>query len=669
MIQFDHLVCGELDAALGREWLETNGLGGFASSTIVGLNTRRYHGLLVAALRPPVDRHLLLSKLEESVLVGERRYELSANEYPGAIHPHGHRCLRRFRLDPFPVLSYEIEGITLEKSIFMLHGEHTTVVQYTVQRSNQDRDLRERPADPSLRLVVRPLIAFRDFHDLTHENRAIDATVGIREHRASIQPYRGLPSLHFSHDGDELDPAGYWYRRLQYRIERERGLDFEEDLFSPFALTFHLDDRSSATIVASLEPFDLGSVERRRQAEVERRRSIRSAVPARDELAQSLAAAADQFVVARGDGTSVIAGYHWFGDWGRDTMIALPGLTWLAGRADLARRILVEFARYVDQGMIPNRFPDQGATPEYNTVDATLWFVEAIRGFLEHTGEDELVRTHFYGVLVDILAWHERGTRYGIRLDDDGLLIAGGAGTQLTWMDARIGERVATPRHGKPVEIQALWYNAVRTIEMLARHYGDAERAARCRAIHMRARPSFVSRFWNADAGCLYDVIDRDGAVDASIRPNQILAVGLPYSMLTRERAASVVDVVERQLLTPYGLRTLAPTDPHYHGRYEGDVATRDARYHQGAAWPWLMGPFITAYLKVHRRSAPARRRVDGWLAPLRSHLLHAGLGHVSELFDGDPPHAPRGCIAQAWSIAEILRAAATSGAFAGSPR
>ena len=646
-MRFDRNALGDLDAALTREWLETNGLGGFASSTIVGLNTRRYHGLLVAALKPPVARFVLLSKLEETLVVDGRRYELSANRYPGVIHPQGYRYLTGFRLGPFTVFTYDVEGVVVEKSVWMVHGRNSTVIEY---------EFANIPAGADVRLELRPLIAFRDFHSLTHENGALDQRVEIEEGRAVVRPYDGLPPLCLAHEADEVVPEGSWYRQFEYTVERELGLDFVEDLFNPLTLIYRMGDRTRTAVVASVDARgadDLTIVKRR---ELARRAGLLAAAPAADAATRALVAAADQFVVARDDGQTVIAGYHWFSDWGRDTMIALPGLTLTTGRFDLARSILAEFARYVDQGMIPNRFPDAGESPEYNTVDGTLWFVDAVRAFVAASGDHAFVRKHLYPKLVDILAWHERGTRFGIRMDDDGLLMAGDAGTQLTWMDAKIGDWVVTPRHGKPVEVQALWYNALRSVEALAAKYGDTQTAQHLRKAAARARRHFARLFWNDEAGCLYDVVRGDER-DGSIRPNQIIAVSLPFMMLTQDQAKRVVGIVERALLTPYGLRTLAPGDPRYRGRYEGDLATRDSRYHQGAAWPWLMGPFITAYLKVNRRSATARRQAEAWLRPLRDHLAEAGLGQVSELFDGDPPHVPRGCIAQAWSVAELLRA------------
>jgi predicted glycogen debranching enzyme len=374
-----------------------------------------------------------------------------------------------------------------------------------------------------------------------------------------------------------------------------------------------------------------------------------------DDFARLLTSAADQFIVARGEQKSVIAGYPWFGDWGRDTMISLPGLTLVTGRYDDARSILRGFAANVDRGMLPNRFPDAGEAPEYNTVDATLWLFHAVFEFLRYTRDYEFVRTELYQPLMEILAWHERGTRYGIGLDSDGLLHAGVPGVQLTWMDAKVGDWVVTPRMGKPVEIQALWYNALRVMERLAAGFADHDQAAHYGALAERAHSRFQTAFWNEDAGCLYDVLSDNGP-DRSIRPNQIFAVSLPHPILEQHLALRVLDVVEWELLTPYGLRTLSPRDPNYHGRFGGDPHTRDAAYHQGTVWPWLLGPFLTAYVKVHSDSQEARHRADRFLDALRAHLWQAGLGQISEVFDGDPPHQPGGCIAQAWSVAEILR-------------
>ena len=646
MISFGPDTCRDLGAALDREWLETNGLGGFASSTIAGLNTRRYHGMLVAATKPPVGRMVLLSKLEETLIIGGKSFELSTNQYPGVIHPQGYQYQTRFRLDPFPVFTYQVEGVEIEKSVFMVQGENTTVVQYQLKTPHT-----------SVRLDVRPLIAFRDYHNTTHENGGLDPTVSADPGLASVAPYHGLPRLYLAYEADAVETTGQWYRNFEYRVEQERGLDYREDLFNPLVLRFELGVRSSAAIIASTEHHDVREASRLRKGEIVRRTAIADAAPVKDELLRSLVTAADQFIVARGEQKTVIAGYHWFSDWGRDTMIALPGLTLVTGRFDVARSILLEFSKHVDQGMLPNRFPDAGEQPEYNTVDGTLWYFEAIRAYVDYTGDYEFVRKHLYDVLTEIITWHVRGTRYGIRVDDSGLLASGEPGVQLTWMDAKVGDWVVTPRYGKPVEIQALWYNALRTMEDCAARFGDSAGQKRFAKMATVARWSFNRLFWNENAGCLYDVVN-GGPPDASIRPNQVLAVSLHHGMLSPERARAVVDVVARELLTPYGLRTLAPGDSRYVGHYGGDQYARDSAYHQGTVWPWLLGTFLSAYVKVNGGTEEARMQAAKWLEPFRKHLREAGLGQVSEILDGDLSHRPRGCIAQAWSVAELLRAA-----------
>ncbi len=648
MIQFSNETCGDLDQALRREWLETNGLGGFASSTIIGLNTRRYHGLLVAATKPPVGRVVMLSKLEETLFVDEQAFELSANRYPGVVHPQGFRYLKQFRLDPFPVFTYEIEGIEIEKSVFMVYGENSTVAQYELKTNDSEEA-------NSLWLEVRPLISFRDYHGTTHENGSINPAVEERPGLASITPYQGLPSLHLAHNAVELRKTGNWYRNFEYDAERERGLDFSEDLFNPLVLRFDLSLRRQASVIASTEQRDAGQVVEYRRAETKRRQNTATLLSVKDDFAQSLAAAADHYIVSRGDQKTVIAGYHWFSDWGRDTMIALPGLTLPTGKFNVARSILRTFAQNVDQGMLPNRFPDAGEMPEYNTVDATLWFFEAAHAYLAYTDDLSFVRDELYPVLTDIVSWHVRGTRYGIKVDADGMLSSGEEGVQLTWMDAKVGDWVVTPRRGKPVEIHALWYNSLCIMEDLAGRFDDASGQERYRNMATAASISFNRLFWNENTGCLYDLIN--GAPDASIRPNQIFAVSLTHGMLSSERAKKVVENVQEHLLTPFGLRSLAPTDSQYRGRYTGGPVERDGAYHQGTAWPWLMGPFITAFVKVNERSDAARRQAREWLLPLKDHLADGGLGHISEIFDGDAPQLPRGCIAQAWSTAEILRA------------
>jgi predicted glycogen debranching enzyme len=651
MISLDKTICGNLEAALSREWLETNSVGGFACGTVAGANTRRYHGLLTAALNPPGGRVLLLSKLEETLVLGDRRIDLSTNEYAdpneSVIHPEGYLYLSNFRLDPFPTFIYEIEGVKLEKSLFMLNGSSAVQVEYR---------LLESPADSKLQLELRPLIAFRDYHSTTHENPALNPQIQNDKNLVSVQPYASLPRLYFAHNAEACAPEGYWYRNFLYREERERGLDANEDLFNPLVLRWSLDKDQVALVIASTEPLDIRNAGALRAQELKRREVVAAKAPNSDPFVQALTVAADQFLVRRGDGWTVIAGYPWFTDWGRDTMISLPGFTLFTGNSEIAKGILRNFAQHTDKGMLPNRFVDSGETAEYNNVDATLWFFEATRAYVVATGDYAFVREELYPVFVSIIDFHIKGTRYNIKMMENGLLNAGAPGVQLTWMDAKVGDWVVTPRIGQPVEIQALWYNALKIMEDLAQHFGDSESAVRYGKLAANAAESFNLLFWNNEKSCLYDVLE-NGVPDASIRPNQIFAVSLYYSMLAKEKAQDVVSVVERDLLTPVGLRTLATSDAHYHPHYEGDQYSRDSAYHQGTVWPWLLGPFITAYIRVNDGTAAAREHAHGLLRGLEEHLSQAGLGQISEIFDGDAPHLPRGCFAQAWSVAEILRA------------
>lgn len=634
----------EFEPARRIEWLETNGLGGFACSTILGMNSRRYHGLLTAAAQPPVGRLLLLSKLEETVVSNGERYELSVNQYPGVFHPAGHRFLEEFRADPFPTFRYRAGGLEIEKSVFMPHGENTVVVQYSVTGECE--------------LEIRPLIAFRGYHSTTHRNGALSPEVETSPGLASVQPYADLPRLYFAHEADAVEPAGHWYESFEFDIERQRGLDFREDLFNPFTLRFHLHAGTRVAIIVSTERHSASEAPASEARERSRRCAIEAAAPGSDPLVRALTVAADQFIVRRGNLRTIIAGYPWFGDWGRDTMIALPGLTLVTGRYEIARDILLAFAQSTDRGMLPNRFPDAGEQPEYNTVDATLWFFEAVRSYLHYTGDFDFVRQRMLPVLDDIVAWHVRGTRYGIRLDEeDGLLASGEPGVQLTWMDAKIGDWVVTPRTGKAVEIQALWYNALRVLEDLRRRAGDGEGAETASAMAERARASFESKFWNLDRGCLFDVVGQNGN-DPAVRPNQIFAVSLHHPILRGDRAREVVATVEREMLTPAGLRSLSPRDPGYRGRYEGGVFERDSAYHQGTVWPWLMGPFLSASVRSHPDRAAAREKARERFRAFEPRLRENCLGQLCEINDAEQPYLPRGCFAQAWSVAELLRAA-----------
>ena len=588
------------------------------------MNTRRYHGLLTAATVPPAGRTLLLSKLEETLVISGRGFVFSTNQYQDAVYPEGYQFLKSYCLVPFPRFVFHIEDFVIEKRIFMVQGQNTTVVEY---------EIRPPAGAPSYQLELRPLLAFRDVHALTHNNPDLNKAFKSEPGLLTLQLYQQLPKLYLTHNAATVTPEGHWYYNFEYPIERERGLESREDLFCPAALGFVFSGPGTATVVASTSPQTLAEI--------------------RPPTRQS-----DQFLVRRGDLETVIAGYHWFADWGRDTMISLPGLTLINGRFDVARNILLAFAGYVDQGMLPNRFPDAGAAPEYNTVDATLWFFEAIRAYLQYTDDFPFVREHLYEPLRSILDYHLQGTRYGIHVDTDGLIYAGEPGVQLTWMDAKVSDWVVTPRQGKPVEIQALWYNALLVMSSLAAKFEEPDIAHFMEELAARAYGSFHAQFWNPQTGCLYDVVDGE-ARDGSIRPNQVIALSLHHALVSGTQALQVLDTVEQHLLTPYGLRTLSPTDPRYRGRYEGSLQDRDAAYHQGPVWPWLTGPFVTAYIKAHGATPESKARAAGWLRAIGQHTETTGIGQIPELLDGDAPHHPRGCLSQAWSVAEIRRAAA----------
>jgi predicted glycogen debranching enzyme len=656
MIKFDSEVCTNFESATGREWLETNGIGGFASGTISGANTRRYHGLLTAATRPPLGRLVLLSKFEETLIINGKSYELSANQYPNTIYPNGYKYLKSFRLAPFPIWTFEVEGIEIEKIAFMIYGENSTVCRWSVVGGRWSDEEKGRGTSDKGRVVLelKPLLAFRDYHHLRHEDAEFQANFDVSENQVSIQPYAEMPKLLFTHNARNVEKTGKWYRNFEYAVERERGFDFREDLFQPFSLKFDFDE--AATIITSTETHDLEDVLFLREREIARREDLIKQADAKDDFSKQLVLAADQFIVSRGAGKTIIAGYPWFSDWGRDTMISLGGLTLATNRPEIAKGILLEFSRHISEGMLPNRFPDAGEEPEYNTVDATLWYFEAIRAYAEKTADYDFVRENLYEKLVNIIEWHLQGTRYNIHVDTDGLLYAGEPTVQLTWMDAKIGDLVITPRTGKPVEIQALWYNALRIMADFSQKFEDAENAGKFAAMAELTKQSFNGVFWNEAEGCLFDVVE-NGKRDTSIRPNQIFAVSLKNAVLEdAEKRRKVVEKVESELLTPVGLHSLSAKDAQYCPIYIGSPFHRDSAYHQGTVWAWLIGAFVDALRKVSVDKEETEAKVQRILVNYRKHLSEAGLGQISEIFDADAPHKPRGCFAQAWSVAEVLR-------------
>ncbi len=647
MIKFDSEICANFETASTREWLETNGIGGFASSTVSGANTRRYHALLTAATKPPLGRLVLLSKFEETLLIDGKAFELSANQYPDKIHPEGFKYLKNFRLDPFPVWIFEVEGIEIEKKIFMVYGENTVVCQWSIKDKSQI-------ANRKSQIVIKPLLAFRDYHHLRQETENFSAGFQVSGKTISVKPLPEMPELFFSHNAQVFEETGFWYRDFEYAVEQERGFDFRENLFQPFALKFDLSD--AATVIVSTEKRDVLNAQKFEKAEIERRENLIKIAEAETDFHKNLVLAADQYIVRRGKGKTVIAGYPWFSDWGRDTMIALPGLTLSTNRAEIAREIILEFSNHISEGMLPNRFPDVGDETEYNTVDATLWYFEAIRAYAEKTGDFDFVQNELYAKLADIIFCHLRGTRYNIHVDTDGLLYAGEEGVQLTWMDAKYGDEVFTPRIGKPVEIQALWYNALRVMEDFARRFGDTEDEKRYAQMAEIAREHFNQTFWNEAEQCLFDVVI-NGKRDGSVRPNQIFAVSLHHAILDdREKARKVIEKIETELLTPVGLRSLAPNDERYRPIYIGSPYERDSSYHQGTVWAWLIGGYVDALRKFSENAEETEAKIAEILSGFEAHLSEAGIGQISEIFDADAPFKPRGCFAQAWSVAEVLR-------------
>jgi len=659
----------DLNRALQLEWLVTNGLGGYASSTVLGVNTRKYHGLLVSACNPPVNRHVSLSKLDEEVEIDANRYVFSANEFRDTIFPDGYRNLESFVLDPLPTFNYHASGFYLKKTVFMPHLRDMTIIEYEAVNSR----------DASAVLRVYPLVNMRHFHHTTDSQagqlKFIEQPVqnGVTLKNPSLQKSLTLLCT----EGIYMSGRSVWIKNVYFRVDAARGENCVDDEYQ--LGFFEVTVPSEATkrfYVAAIggraeeEPlprqaltFDAAVARKLYEEETVRRerllKDFSQSNPAAnlDSWIKWLITAADCFVVERRStgAKSVIAGYHWFEDWGRDTLISLPGLTLVTGRFRDAEEVLLTFKQYCKNGLIPNRFPDRaGDEPVYDSVDATLWFFNAVFQYLKYTGRFDFVRTELWETLQDMIEHHIHGTMFDIHMDEDYLL---SHGSRLTWMDVSIDGKPVTPRTGKAVEIQALWYNALRIMQVLALRFGRTEDAERYGLIADRARDSFNRRFWWAEGNYLFDSVN-GGVVDSSLRPNQIIAVSLDFCMLDDVKKQKVFESVWRELWGTYGLRTLSSRDPRYVGKYEGGIPERDRAYHNGTVWAWLLGPFVTAFLNVKGHSSQWRRfAFERFLRPLfLEQIRMAGLGSLSEIFDGDHPHCPRGCISQAWSVAEPLR-------------
>ncbi|MEM3378072.1 MAG: amylo-alpha-1,6-glucosidase [Candidatus Bathyarchaeia archaeon] len=648
------------DYAVQKEWLITNGLGGYAASTVLGLNTRKYHGLLVASLHPPGDRTVCLAKLDETLQVGNTVQQLGINEFHEAIHPKGHLFLKQFSISPFPEYNYVVHAVEVKKTIFMPKKKNAVAVIYQALNNNEAVTFR-----------IFPLLTCRHFHSVrqrasmsfSQQQESNKVTVSFDAPKATIAAQTTL--------GNFVEKP-VWIERLYYREEANRGESHLDDYYQPgyfelelphglseFAIVSAASENSQecATVLETLGN-SISSVKAQLASEIAWRASLlakfydkHSNVVASDWL-NWLLLAADTFIVKGSDSKpSVLAGYFWFETWGRDTFVSLPGLLLVTGQFEDARDILLNFMAYSKRGLIPNCVEDRCGEAFYNTVDATLWYVNAVLQFLKYTGDFNFVQKQLWEGLKKIVEYYERGTDFGIHLDSDGLLAHG---PRLTWMDAEVDGKAVTPRTGKAVEIQALWYNALMTMQQLSEKFDEKSLAEKYSEMALAARKSFNEKFWNSEGGFLFDVIEESGC-DASLRPNQIIAVALDFAMLDAEKCKRIVDVVRRELLTPFGLRTLARGDPRYKSMYVGDRRSRDQAYHNGAVWPWLLGPYVTS---VHKTESSSAQELQNLLMNLfTQQLAQAGLGTLSEIFDGDPPHKPRGCIAQAWSVAEPLRA------------
>ena len=628
------------DRRLSLEWLETDGFGGFACGTVAGARTRRYHGWYVPAIPPPRRRWMFVAGCEEHVTVDSQSVGISTQIYGDAINPEGDTNLALFALDPFPRWLHQTSQFSIERSLCLIRDRSITVVRY-VNRSDRE-----------ITLTVRPLLRMMSVHELRHETNEFDSQVEMRGEVSWVKPIAYLPRLYLRGVGSRTEADSVWYRNFSYPVEAERGYDSTEELWSPLVWTWTLAAGAEAYALLSREevaadPSHLIEAERRRRT---------TFTPTGDAVFDEMARRAEAFLVdADYRDRSIIAGYPWFADWGRDSMIAAPGLAMSTNRYGAIARVLNGYAAVRREGLLPNNFIGEEGEADYNSVDAPLWFVLAVDWFCRARRNPSRPAPLLAAVRSILSAYHQ-GTQFGIGVAPDGLLHAGATGRALTWMDAIVDGVPVTPRAGKPVEVNALWHAALKSAARLERLAGEHGRARELESEAWHVSRRFNESFWCAEKEYLYDVLGDDGP-DDSVRPNQIFAVSLTDDLLPPHRARAVYWTVRRRLLTPFGLRTLDEHDPRYKGRCVGSQSERDAAYHQGTVWPWLMGAFIDAHFRVLGTSEQTRHMMHVWMAPLRAHVREAGLGFISEIFDGDPPHAPRGCFAQAWSVAEIARA------------
>ena len=662
-----------IEDLLDKEWLLTNERGGYASSTIVGCNTRRYHGLLIGSLNPPANRIMALANCLETVMLDGKVFNLSTFEFNEKFAPEGFTHLVRFRRDTGVHFDYQLDKFELTKSVYLLRDTDTVALVYDFTGVREP-----------LEFVLRPFVGLRDFHTLQKSYARVSSTplgAGLLVHYDvpwgspdSCELFLSCPAANFEKDKQ-------WWFNFVYRNDRQRGQDFTEDLWTPGFFKCRIETPSKIVLWANLRAAvlqkDGKTVTSSKQSKPEQLLNfdietvlkdlhryqgiVISTGKTRDKKLRKLCLAADQFITKRQTNqnhrSTILAGFPWFADWGRDAFIALPGLLLSTGRFDEAKSVLTTFAQAADEGMIPNRFDDYSGTAYFNSIDASLWFINAAFQYLNATGDSGTFTQQLLPTIRWVIDSYHNGTRFDTRADADGLITAGNEQTQLTWMDAKYDGVAITARYGKAVEINALWYNS---LCCLAQFYADrdVENAKHYKSLADKVATSFCGLFWNETAGYLYDCILPDGSADASLRPNQIFAVSLPFSPISAQQQKCVVDAVQKNLLTPFGLRTLAASDSRYKGTYTGPQKQRDEAYHQGTVWPYLIGPFVEGYLKVNDFSRKSKKKAAGFIGPLMRHLTEDGcLGQLCEIFDGNDPHKPRGCIAQAWSVAELIRA------------